>query len=187
VKIILASQSPRRRDLLCSAGIEHAVRAANLNETILPDESPVAYVRRLARDKAHAVARTEDEVILAADTTVVCDGRILGKPIDDSDAIRMLRLLSGQVHEVITGICLLYGSSLVLDHAVTRVWFHELREEEIHEYVQSGEPADKAGAYAIQGIASRYVERIDGSYSNVVGLPISLVWQALERIRSSLS
>ena len=184
MKLVLASQSPRRRELLAAAGWHHVVRIADVDERVIPGEAPAAYVCRVARDKAHAVDRAKDEVVLAADTTVVCDGEILGKPADDADATRMLRLLSGKAHHVITGVCLLCGTSEVVDHATTRVWFHSMNAPEIEEYVRSGEPADKAGAYAIQGIASRYIERIDGSYSNVVGLPIALVWRELKKLKS---
>ncbi len=187
MKLILASRSPRRRELLKAAGIAHSVRVAGVDEAPHPGESPVDYVRRVARDKACAVARSKDEIVLAADTTVVCDGQILGKPANGADARRMLHLLSGKSHDVITGICLLYGESLVLDHAATRVWFERMSDDEIGSYVDSGEPDDKAGAYAIQGIASRYIERIEGSYSNVVGLPVALVWRALNKIKNSLS
>lgn len=186
-RLILASQSPRRRELLNAAGIEHRVRVVPVDETILPGEEPSAYVRRLAREKAYAVPRAPDEIVLGADTTVVCQGHILGKPADDEDAARLLRLLSGQAHDVTTGICLLHGTASIVEHATTRVFFGLISEQRIAEYVRSGEPRDKAGAYAIQGIASRYIDRIEGSYSNVVGLPVALVWRALERIRNSPS
>ena len=183
--IILASQSPRRRELLDSAGIPSTVRASHIDETILPGEDPVDYVCRMAREKAYAVAAGPREIVLAADTTVVCDGQILGKPRDEDDARRMLSLLSGNSHTVITGICLRHGSAANVAHEKTEVWFTPLPPQEIDEYVATGEPMDKAGAYAIQGIASRYVPRIEGSHSNVVGLPISLVWKELEKLRIS--
>lgn len=151
------------------------MQAANIDETPLPGEKPVEYVRRLAWEKAHAVP---GDLVLGADTVVVVDGRILVKPIDSNDATQMLQLLSGRKHEVITGICL-KGKEVIVDHEVTAVSFAALTAAEIHEYVASGEPMDKAGAYAIQGLASRFVERIDGSYSNVVGLPVAKVYRYL--------
>ncbi len=185
--LVLASRSPRRRELLDAAAIAHTVRPADIDESVIPGEQPIAYVQRMAREKAFAIARSDSEIVLAADTTVICEGQIMGKPADEAEAASMLRRLSGKWHEVITGICLLHRTAVVEDHASTRVWFSRISDETIEEYVRSGEPADKAGAYAIQGIASRYIERIDGSYSNVVGLPIELVWRALTQIRSSLS
>lgn len=142
---------------------------------------------RVARDKAMAVICGVDEIILAGDTTVVCDGEVFGKPVNKDDARRMLRALSGKGHEVITGICLRAGERLIAAHEATRVWFAQLSEEDLDSYLLTDEPLDKAGAYGIQGIASRYVERVDGSYSNVVGLPMALVWRELQRLRSSLS
>ncbi len=185
--LVLASQSPRRRELLNAAGMNHVVRVAGVDETPLPGETAVEYVTRVARDKAMAVACAEGEVVLAADTTVVCDGAIFGKPADKSDARRMLRALSGRSHEVITGICLRTGVTLISGHEITRVWLSAISERDIDEYLLTDEPMDKAGAYAVQGIASRYVERLEGSYSNVVGLPVALVCKELERLRNSLS
>jgi septum formation protein len=175
MELVLASQSPRRSELLKSAGIAFRVQAANIDETHLAGETPVDYVRRLAREKAEAVP---GELVLGADTVVVVDGQILGKPIDAADAVRMLQLLSGRKHEVITGICL-KGREVVVDHEVTDVFFAVLTAMEIEEYVATGEPMDKAGAYAIQGLASRFVQRIEGSYSNVVGLPVAMVYRLL--------
>ncbi len=185
--IILASQSPRRRELLDAADIPYTLRPSNIDETVGDGEEPVAYVRRMAREKAHAVHCSPDETVLAADTTVVCDHQIFGKPIDADDAARMLRLLSGNTHSVITAICLRHADAVVVAHEETQVWFTPLTPEEIEEYVATGEPMDKAGAYAIQGVASRYISRIRGSYSNVVGLPISLVWRELQKLRLSPS
>jgi septum formation protein len=181
VMIVLASHSPRRAEILRNAGIAFTVRAASVDETPFPAERPGPYVRRLAEEKACAVASTPDEIVLAADTTVTAAGEILGKPVDEQDARRMLKLLSGRRHEVLTGICLRRGGDLVCDHASTAVWFSRLEPAEIDAYVASGEPMDKAGAYAIQGIASRYVERIEGCYFNVMGLPVSLVWRHLKQ------
>jgi septum formation protein len=175
VELVLASQSPRRRELLTAAGIAFRVHAANIDETPLPGESPVDYVRRLAREKAEAVPGA---TVLGADTVVVIDGQMLGKPGSPEDAARMLRLLSGRRHEVVTGICLKGGEAIV-DHDTTAVYFARLTEQEILDYVASREPLDKAGGYAIQGLGSKFVERIEGSYSNVVGLPVSLVYRYL--------
>ena len=195
--LILASASPRRADLLAAAGIRFDVMAANVDERILPGETADAHVRRLAEAKARAVApRAGERAVLAADTVVVVDGGILGKPVDDTDSRRMLRLLSGRTHEVMTGVCLAWRAdspasparspraradgearAYEIGAAVTSVEFAVLCDQDINWYVASGEPAGKAGAYAIQGLASRFVTRIDGSYSNVVGLSVALVWQ----------
>jgi septum formation protein len=176
--LILASQSPRRSELLRNAGIAVEVIPAEVDESVEPGETAEHYVRRIARDKVRAV---RGQLVLGADTVVVVQNEILGKPVDEEDAARMLRLLSGREHLVITGICL-KGRETVVDHETTRVWFAELTLREIREYVASGEPMDKAGGYAIQGLASKFVERIEGSYSNVVGLPVAMVyryWKAM--------
>ena len=185
MKLVLASRSPRRAELLKAAGIEFTIRTADIDETPHEGESPQDYVVRLAHEKAHAVPREPDEIILAADTTVVLDSQILGKPSDAADAIRMLTALESQRHEVMTGICILRGADAITDFATTAVWFAPMTLREIAGYVASGEPMDKAGAYGIQGLASRYIERIDGPYSNVVGLPIALVYRILSRFSRS--
>jgi septum formation protein len=177
--IVLASQSPRRAEILRNAGIPFTVRVAEVDETPWEAERPAPYVRRLAEAKARAIAATPGEIVLAADTTVVAAGEILAKPVDAADARRMLRLLSGRRHEVLTGVCLRRGEEMIRDHAATAVWFAGLSAEEIDAYVESGEPMDKAGAYAIQGLASRWVERIEGCYFNVMGLPVAMVWRHL--------
>jgi nucleoside triphosphate pyrophosphatase len=177
--LILASGSPRRAELLRAAGIEFTVRIADVDETILPGESPRDYVLRLSRAKALAVAG-EDEILLGADTTVLIEDEIAGKPVDLEDARRMLKALSGKWHEVLTGVTLLQGHKILSDVAVTRVKFSEMSEPEIDWYVSTGEPMDKAGAYGIQGYASRFVECIEGSYSNVVGLPVQMVYRMLQ-------
>jgi len=177
--LVLASHSPRRRELLTNAGIAHVVRPANVPERVLPGESPREHVERLAREKAWAVAAGAEEIVLGADTIVVAGGLILGKPVDADDARRMLRLLSGGVHEVMTGVCLRRGTRAVSEVEVTRVRFVPLTEGDIEGYVASGEPMDKAGAYAIQGRAGKFIDRIEGCYFNVVGLPIALVWRLL--------
>ncbi len=176
VELVLASRSPRRSEILRQAGIPFVVRAAEVDETPLAGESPEDYVRRVAELKALAVEAGVEEQVLGADTTVVIDGEMLGKPADAGDARRMLELLSGRRHEVLTGICLKRGGEVIRDWAATSVWFVAMRAEEIEEYVASGEPMDKAGGYAIQGLGSKFIEKIDGCYFNVVGLPVSLVY-----------
>jgi septum formation protein len=177
--LVLASQSPRRAELLRQAGIPFVVRAARVDESPLPGEDPVDYVCRLAEAKARAVPAAADDIVLGADTTVVVDHQMLGKPVNTADAIHMLEMLSGRCHEVLTGICLRGGDRLIRDVAATRVWFTEMTTREIEDYAGSGEPLDKAGAYAIQGLASKFVERIEGCYFNVVGLPVPLVYRHL--------
>jgi septum formation protein len=181
--LILASGSPRRRELLERLGLRFAVRAADVDETPHPGEEPAAYVLRLAREKAQAAGRP-GELVLAADTTVVVGGEILGKPEDDADAGRMLRLLAGREHEVLTGVAVLEGveeragrSAAEVTRSVVRM--AALTAEEIAWYVATGEPRDKAGAYAIQGLGSLFVEAVSGNYSNVVGLPIPTVYRLL--------
>jgi septum formation protein len=179
--LILASASPRRHELLSQAGLKFTVVAANINEDRLPNEAAAAYVQRLAEEKAQAVWNlnksldTEEDplVVLGADTCVVCDGNILGKPADSSDARRMLELLSGRTHVVMTGLAIVTGQKIVRDVEITQVTFNQLNDREIAQYIVSGEPMDKAGAYAIQGYAARWIPRIEGCYFNVVGLPIA--------------
>jgi septum formation protein len=180
--LVLASKSPRRQQILRDAGIPFVVRSADVPEERRPGESPADYVRRLAQEKAFAVTILPGEVVLGADTVVVVDGVLLEKPSDAEDATRMLALLSGREHEVITGICLRSDTRKIVDIATTRVRFVPFTREEIEAYVASGEPMDKAGAYAIQGLASKFIDRIEGSYSNVVGLPMALVYRYLKEI-----
>jgi septum formation protein len=175
--LVLASQSPRRAEILRQAGIPFIIRAKPVDETPLGKEVPEDYVRRLAEAKARAVTADLSEIVLGADTTVVVDGETLGKPADAADARRMLARLSGRRHEVITGICLQRGEERIRDHAVTAVWFAPMSTAEVDDYVSSGEPMDKAGAYAVQGAASKFIPRIEGCYFNVVGLPIALVYR----------
>jgi septum formation protein len=178
--LVLASKSPRRQQILRDAGIPFIVRSADVPEQRCPGESPGDYVRRLAEEKAFAVTILAGEVVLGADTVVVIDGLVLEKPSDARDAMRMLGLLSGCEHEVITGICLRSDTRKIVDAATTRVRFVALTREGIEAYVASGEPMDKAGAYAIQGLASKFIDRIEGSYFNVMGLPVALVFRYLK-------
>jgi septum formation protein len=180
--LVLASQSPRRREILERAGIPAIVRVSGVPELRLPKEGPRHYVRRLSRAKAAAVPRRSGEIVLAADTVVVIDDHLLEKPADNEDARRMLTRLSGREHLVITGICILYDDGVIEDSAETSVSFLRLSASEIEAYVATGEPMDKAGAYAIQGLASKFIRRIEGCYFNVVGLPISVVYGHLKRI-----
>lgn len=180
-QIILASRSPRRAELLAAAGIPFEVLAADIDETPREGEDPAAYVERLAIEKARAVlALRPGAVVLAADTTVTIDGLILGKPVDEQEATEMLQRLRGRVHEVFTGVALADAASVQSAVERTLVWFSLMTDEDISWYVASGEPVDRAGAYAIQGLASRFIPRIEGSYSNVVGLPVALVSSILK-------
>jgi septum formation protein len=206
-ELILASSSPRRQELLREIGIPFQVHAANINEDQRPGELPMEYALRLAREKALVVSKQYPQsYVLGADTIVVVDGEVLGKPIDHADAARMLRLLSGRAHEVTTAVSLIapnfaapstasqskavpntvtsetgvpnlaaQGTLVETRASTTKVYFREIAEAEIQQYVAGGEPMDKAGAYAIQGGASRWTDRIEGEFSNVVGLPLSLV------------
>jgi septum formation protein len=181
--LILASASPRRSELLRNAGIPFTVEPAHVPEQALGGEQPLVYARRLARDKVRAIfARHPDNVVLGADTIVIADGHLLEKPHDAEDAVRMLHLLSGRSHEVVTGVCLLAPGFESTEVEITEVQFSALADAEIAAYVATGEPMDKAGAYAIQGIASRWVERIDGCYFNVVGLPVPRVYRMLKKL-----
>jgi len=187
--LVLASASPRRQEILRNAGIEFAVHPTDIPEVPNPGEAPRVFAERMAREKALAVfQRHPDETILGADTVVVVDEHILGKPSDQADAARMLRLLSGRSHIVITGVCLVGSETrnqkpeTVFEDVrseTTLVTMDPLRDDDIRSYIVTDEPMDKAGAYAIQGIASRWISRIEGDYFNVVGLPIALVWRML--------
>lgn len=182
-RLILASASPRRRELLTQAGFTFAIHPAHINEDPLASEDPITYVVRLARDKAQAVfaeLNDPEAVVLGADTTVTLDGHILAKPIDAADAARMLRLLSGRTHRVITGIAVTTATGTEVAAEVTGVRFIALSDADIAAYVASGEPMDKAGAYGIQGLAAKWIPRIEGCYFNVVGLPLALVTTMLE-------
>jgi septum formation protein len=192
--LILASASPRRRELLTQAGLTFTIESADINEDRLEHESAAAYVQRLAEEKAQAVWNlrrsldTQDDPLIAlgADTCVVSDGHILGKPTSVEDARRMLQLLSGRTHAVLTGIAAASRGKIVSDVEVTQVTFNVLTDAEIAEYVSNGEPLDKAGAYAIQGYAARWIPRIEGCYFNVVGLPIARTITLVDEARAKL-
>jgi septum formation protein len=181
IRLLLASASPRRAELLRAAGFVFDIEPANADETVHPGETPDAYVRRVAEAKARTVLPTAgDRLVLAADTTVVVDGDIFGKPEHRDDAVRMLRALRDRRHEVMTGVTLAASTRMLTRVETTAVDFAPLSEREIEWYVASGEPVDRAGAYAVQGLASRFVTRVEGSYSNVVGLPVALVYGMLK-------
>jgi septum formation protein len=180
--LILASASPRRRELLSAAGLDHQVRIPQVDETQFSGEEPVDYVQRLAREKASAINSGRDDIILAADTVVCLQKEVFGKPSDPADAVRMLRRLRGRAHWVFTGVCLRSAQREIVDVAGTEVFFDELTDHEIIDYVDTGEPLDKAGAYAIQGLASKFVREIRGCYQNVVGLPVSRVYRHLRSL-----
>ena len=179
--IVLASASPRRAELLRAAGFSFVVDPADIDESVLPGETPDVHVRRLARAKAQACAgRHPGHTVLGADTVVVVDGRILGKPRDDEEARSMLTALSGRVHHVYTAVAVAGDGAVRDDVDISAVTFAPMAPDEIAVYVASGEPRDKAGAYAIQGWASRFIERLEGSYSGVVGLPVAVVHRLLK-------
>ena len=184
-KIILASSSPRRAELLRTIGVEFEIAPSQVQERPHPDEAPADYITRLARAKAISIARQREQgLVIGADTIVVLDGRILGKPADEVEAGKMLRSLSGRWHAVMTGVALYDVATRqeVADFDKTLVRFGQMSDQEVEWYVKSGEPMDKAGGYAIQGLASKFVERIEGCYFNVVGLPVSMVYRHLQSI-----
>jgi septum formation protein len=182
-KLILASKSQRRVEILTAVGWEFEALAANIDETRLAAEDAVKYVKRLAQTKAQTIAQKfPDRLIVGADTVVVIDGAILGQPRDDDDARRMLGLLNGKWHDVLTGVALLRATQVVVEHETTRVRFAEMSAEEIDWYVSTGEPRGKAGAYGIQGPAALFIKEIQGDYFNVVGLPVRLVFELSRRI-----
>jgi septum formation protein len=189
MKLILASASPRRAEVLRNAGLVFEIRPAYVDETRQPHEAAEDYVRRVAQAKAHAVADParragERAIVIAADTIVLVEGQILGKPKDAGDARRMLRLFSGKTHEVLTALSVtnIPAAKDALHVEKTRVEFLRMSEEEIENYIQTGEPFDKAGAYGIQGIAGRFAARIEGCYFNVLGMPLSRLWTMLQAL-----
>ena len=181
--VILASQSPRRRELLALVGIPHIVRPADIDETYLPGEDPRAHAERLAREKAAVIARTEpDAIVIGSDTIVVVDGEVLGKPRDEAHAAEMLARLSGRAHVVLTAVAVMWRGVELSAVEEVDVTFHALDAESIRAYIATGEPMDKAGAYGIQGYGATIVERVDGDYFAVMGLPL----QRLVRLMSEL-
>ena len=170
--LILASQSPRRRELLGLTGLDFTVRVADIDETMDSEKAPFDEVSRVSRLKALAVERNEGDVVIAADTIVVCEGQVLGKPRDEADAFRILSLLSGRYHEVMTGMTVLRDEQIITHTEVTKIHFRELHPDEIRAYIASGEPMDKAGAYGIQGGAALFADEMVGDYYNVMGLPV---------------
>lgn len=181
MQLILASASPRRKALLSLFGIPFTVRAADIDETMDPEKPPFDEVARVSRSKALAISRGEEDIVIAADTIVVCQGKVLGKPHSEDEAAAMLRLLSGRDHQVMTGCTILYGDRAETFTEVTSLHFRPLSEKEIQKYVQSGEPMDKAGAYGIQGGAALFCEKLEGDYYNVMGLPVCRLYETLCR------
>lgn len=182
MEIILASGSPRRRELMGLYGVPFTVRAADIDETMDPVKSPFDEVARVSRRKAEAVSRQPDDVVIAADTIVVCGGKVLGKPHSREAAADMLRTLSGSTHQVMTGCTVLRGSRAETFTQVTQLHFRALSEAEIDAYIATGEPMDKAGAYGIQGGAALFCEGMTGDYYNVMGLPVCRLQQSLRRL-----
>jgi septum formation protein len=178
-KIVLASSSPRRRELLSLIGLTHEVRPADIDETLLPNEAPRAYVERLARGKAATVA-TPQTLTIGCDTTVVVDGEVLAKPEGAADARRMLRMLSGRSHVVMTAVAVAQGREIISDVVSVGVTFRALRDDEIDDYIATGEPMDKAGAYGIQGYGATIVDAVDGDYFAVMGLPLNRLVRLIE-------
>ena len=182
-KLVLASRSLRRQEILTAVGWEFEAIAADIDETRFAAEDAVGYVKRLARTKAESIAeKFPDSLVIGADTVVVIDSEILGQPRDDDDARRMLRLLSGKWHDVLTGVALMRAGQVVVEYETTRVCFSEMSAEEIDWYVAGGESRGKAGAYGIQGSAALFIKEIQGDYFNVVGLPVRLVFELSRRI-----
>lgn len=186
MQLILASQSPRRKELLGLFRIPFTVRVADIDETMQQTLPPFDEVARVSRLKAEAVPHAADDVVIAADTIVVCGGQILGKPTDEADAFRMLRLLSGKDHQVMTGLTVLKGDTAAVCTEVTDIHFRPLSDREILDYIRTGEPMDKAGSYGIQGGAALFAEKIVGDYYNVVGLPVCRLGQILRSVAPEL-
>lgn len=186
MQLILASQSPRRKELMGLFHIPFEIRVADIDETMDCSLPPYEEVARVSRLKADATPHEENDVVVAADTIVVCDGKVLGKPKNEADAFSMLRLLSGKDHQVMTGLTVLRGSAATVCTEVTDIHFRELTDSEILAYIRTGEPMDKAGAYGIQGGAALFVERINGDYYNVMGLPVCRLGQILKTVAPEL-
>ena len=184
--LILASQSPRRKELLGLFHIPFTIQVADIDEAMDPALSPAEEVARVSRAKAAAISRDPEDVVIAADTIVVCDGQVLGKPKDAADAFRMLRLLSGRDHQVMTGLCVLRGNDAAVCTEVTDIHFRQLTDREIRAYIATGEPMDKAGSYGIQGGAALFAERLCGDYYNVMGLPVCRLGQLLRSMAPEL-
>lgn len=181
MQIILASQSPRRRELLALLRVPFTVKVADIDETMDPSKAAYDEVARLSYEKAVAVERERDDVVIAADTIVVCDGAVLGKPKDEAQAKQMLAMLSGRAHQVMTGMTVLRHQRAITSTTVTDIHFRALSEKEIEDYVATGEPMDKAGAYGIQGGAALFAEKMQGDYYNVMGLPVCRLFQMLRQ------
>ncbi len=186
MQLILASQSPRRKELLGLFGIPFTVRVADIDETMDPSATADREVARVSRRKALAIPRQDDDVVIAADTIVVCQGRILGKPHSEAEAYAMLRLLSGRDHQVMTGVTVLRGREERVFTQITDLHFRELTDKEINRYIATGEPMDKAGAYGIQGGAALFCEKMDGDYYNVMGLPVCRLGETLKELAPEL-
>ena len=184
--LILASQSPRRKELLGLFHLPFQVQVADVDETMDENKSPYDEVARVSRRKAEAIARNGGDVVIAADTIVVCEGKVLGKPKDEEDAKAMLRLLSGRDHQVMTGMCVICDETTVTCTEVTDVYFRELSDGEIDRYVATKEPMDKAGSYGIQGGAALFAEKMVGDYYNVMGLPVCRLWKILHDLAPEL-
>ena len=186
MSIILASQSPRRKALLGLFGLPFTVRVADIDETMDPAKPPYDEVARVSRLKALAIRREENDIVIAADTIVVCNGQVLGKPVDEADARRMLKLLSGRDHQVMTGMTVLQGSRQFVTTEVTDIHFRALSDQEIDRYIATKEPMDKAGSYGIQGGAALFAEKLVGDYYNVMGLPVCRLSQILKQLEEFL-
>ncbi len=181
MEVILASQSPRRKELMGLFGIPFIVRAVDIDETMDPQKQPFDEVARVSLLKAQAVERQETDIVIAADTIVVCDGQVLGKPGDEKDAFRMLKMLSGRKHQVMTGLTVLRADVVYTCTEVTDIYFCQLTDRQIEDYIATGEPMDKAGSYGIQGGAALFAQWIEGDYYNVVGLPVCRLGQLLRQ------
>jgi septum formation protein len=186
MQLILASQSPWRKELLGLFGVPFTVRVADIDETMDFSAPAAEEVARVSRLKALAIPREDDDVLIAADTIVVCQGRILGKPHDEAEAYAMLRLLSGRDHQVMTGVTVLRGNEERVFTQITDLHFRELSDKEIYRYIATGEPMDKAGAYGIQGGAALFCEKMDGDYYNVMGLPVCRLGETLKELAPEL-